>query len=488
MSEKTKGIKLFMTVSGMPVTVHVLSWVILNIVISAYFSVTCYVLAYVAKFRIFMNVPGLLWIGYFFISSFASNSLALLISSVASKDKTGYSLAYFFLMFSFVFQVFMTNPNSTGVFYRKRWLLQVVRTIFEFYPGYNYIKIWNDIVHFSGTFFDIRAGRYVAAEGMTWANVFESYVKFTGQGKSHVPALIDTVWLLFRNITIFYVLIIVFEMTLASNQGVGKNPLSWIKRKILWFVGILFSGRYNIRPQQSFSSSLERHASVTNEERQVDELLNGQAPINKDMMIVNGLTKVFKTGIICSKSQCALNNVKFIANKGEILTILGQNGAGKSTLINIVTGYLQPTSGDAFILGHQLTTNISEIRKFTSLCPQSDIYWQELTVLEHLKIFGIIKGFTNPAQLNLEAHRLLDLVELTDKKDHRIAHLSGGMKRRLSIAISAMGDPQIIIFDEPTNGLDPLKRHAILNLINVRSLEIKERPNPHPHHPFHGRS
>jgi ABC-type glutathione transport system ATPase component len=468
MSEKTKGIKLFMTVSGLPVSVHVLSWTILNITISAYFSFFFYLLAYAAKFRIFMNVPGPLWMGYFFISSFASNSLAMLISSVASKDKTGYSLAYFFLMFSFVFQVFMTNPNSTGVFYRKRWLLQVVRTIFEFYPGYNYIKIWNDIVHFSGTFFDIRAGRYVAAEGMTWANVTEAYVKFTGQGKSHVPALIDSVWLLFRNIAIFYALIFIFEMTLASNQGVGKNPLVWIKRKIAWFFGILFNNRYNITRLQSLSSSIDKHLSVINEDRLVDEQFSGQNPLNTNMMIVNGLTKVFKSGVICPSSQTALNNVKFIAQKGEILTILGQNGAGKSTLINIVTGYLQPTSGDAFILGHQLTTNITEIRRFTSLCPQSDIYWQELTVLEHLKIFGIIKGITNPAHLEIEAQRLLELVELTEKKDHRIAHLSGGMKRRLSIAISAMGDPQIIIFDEPTNGLDPLKRHAILNLITVK--------------------
>jgi ABC-type Na+ transport system ATPase subunit NatA len=457
MTEKSKGIKLFMTVAGLPTSVHVLSWAILNIAISIYFSAVCVGLAYLFQFRVFVQVPPSLWYLYFFLTSFASNSLALLISSFASKDKTGFSLAYIFLMFSFVFQVFMTNPNSTSIFYSKQWLLKVLRRIFEFYPGFNYIKIWNDIIHFSGTYFDIQIGRYVVAPGMTWANVFERYEKFTARGRVHIPSLFDTILILFRNITFFYILIFVFEKTLASNQGVGKNPFSWLFR-------ILFMKRSVMDSTNSISSLSSRHPSVIQEEKKVEELLESN---DKLSLIVNGISRDFSTGYFSTNKQQALKEVKLTANTNEILTILGQNGAGKTTLINIITGYLQPTKGDAMVMGNKLSKDIKEIRRITSLCPQSDIYWQDLTIMEHLMIFGIVKGFIDPEELEAEAHRILNLVELTNKSNQCIGHLSGGMKRRLSIAISAMGDPKIIIFDEPTNGLDPLKRLAVLNLINV---------------------
>jgi ABC-type multidrug transport system ATPase subunit len=153
-----------------------------------------------------------------------------------------------------------------------------------------------------------------------------------------------------------------------------------------------------------------------------------------------------------------------------LVTILGQNGAGKTTLINILTGYLEPSWGEAWIAGRTLTDNTEEIREITSLCPQFDIYWPNLTIEEHLRLFSVIKGLHDSDTLKKEVQRTLKLVGLTEKKDERVEFLSGGMRRRLAIAISTISDPEIIFFDEPTTGLDPVTKDQILNLIKGKEI------------------
>lgn len=147
------------------------------------------------------------------------------------------------------------------------------------------------------------------------------------------------------------------------------------------------------------------------------------------------------------------------------MTILGQNGAGKTTLINILTGYVKATSGDASVMGFDLKTEMKDIRRITSLCPQFDIYWPDMTIREHLELFASIKGYSTGRDLNNEIDRLLEMVGLVEKKTEFVKFLSGGMRRRLSIAISAIGDPKVIFFDEPTTGLDPVTKDQVLTLI-----------------------
>ena len=131
----------------------------------------------------------------------------------------------------------------------------------------------------------------------------------------------------------------------------------------------------------------------------------------------------------------------------------------------MLTGFLEPSWGEAWLAGHSLSDDIKEIREITSLCPQFDIYWPDLTIEEHFVIFSIIKGLHGKEELKREVTRTLELVGLTHKKDERVEYLSGGMRRRLAIGISTISDPRIIFFDEPTTGLDPVTKDNILKLI-----------------------
>ena len=467
MGEKSKGIKLYMTVSGLRPYIGILSWTLYNLMISFYFSAAVCIIALVFGFTFFNNVPFILWFIYFFIIGFAGNLLALFISVIANANKAGFSLAYAFLMFSFVFQVGMTNPNSAHPYYQSDTFLRKIRFIYEFYPGFNYIKIWMDLVYFSGVYFDINQGRFVIGSEFNWNDFFTNYSKATIKGETVFPSIYDSFLLLLRNIVVFYILIFYFEYTLASNQGVSRNPIAWLKNKL----SLCFKRRQMKRElSQSFEDSTslinsEEHNSIKEEQNSVDDLLIGDGKKHFKGIILENICKNYKTGFICRKTNRALINIKFCIRSGEIFTILGKNGAGKTTLMNILTGFLEPNSGEAYLMGYSLRKELAQIRKITSLCPQNDIYWENLTIEEHLCIFAVIKGFTDQRFLVNEINRLLNWIGLADKKHAKIQHLSGGMRRRLSIAISAIGDPKIIIFDEPTTGLDPIRKHAVLNLL-----------------------
>eukprot|EP00698_Gefionella_okellyi_P009613 TRINITY_DN2465_c0_g1_i1.p1 TRINITY_DN2465_c0_g1~~TRINITY_DN2465_c0_g1_i1.p1 ORF type:complete len:861 (-),score=171.86 TRINITY_DN2465_c0_g1_i1:103-2685(-) len=162
----------------------------------------------------------------------------------------------------------------------------------------------------------------------------------------------------------------------------------------------------------------------------------------------------------------ALDSVSFALRKGECFGLLGPNGAGKTTLISILTGLLDLSSGHGYIGGHDVSYEIGTVRHLIGICPQHDILWDELSCLEHLLFYCRLKGV--PADREIEtAQNLLKSVGLQDVPDRLAGQLSGGMKRRLSVAMSLCGDPGIIFMDEPTTGTDPYTRRQLWGVIGA---------------------
>ncbi|VVB03041.1 unnamed protein product [Arabis nemorensis] len=161
---------------------------------------------------------------------------------------------------------------------------------------------------------------------------------------------------------------------------------------------------------------------------------------------------------------CAVNSLRLTLYENQILSLLGHNGAGKSTTISMLVGLLPPTSGDALILGNSIVTNMDEIRKELGVCPQHDILFPELTVREHLEMFGVLKG-VNEDSLESTVADMAEEVGLSDKINTLVRALSGGMKRKLSLGIALIGNSKVIILDEPTSGMDPYSMRLTWQLI-----------------------
>jgi ABC-2 type transport system ATP-binding protein len=150
--------------------------------------------------------------------------------------------------------------------------------------------------------------------------------------------------------------------------------------------------------------------------------------------------------------------------RGEIFGLLGPNGAGKTTTINIVCGLLKADAGEVFINSHSLTDQYQECKHRIGLCPQDLVIWESLTCLEQLELMGRLYN-ANRKAARKKALELLELMGLVDRQHKLATTLSGGMKRRLNIALALVHDPEILILDEPQAGLDPQSRILVREFI-----------------------
>ncbi len=160
----------------------------------------------------------------------------------------------------------------------------------------------------------------------------------------------------------------------------------------------------------------------------------------------------------------AVKGISFEIQKGEIFSLLGPNGAGKTTTISMISGLLEPTSGDALIGGHSITRQPLEAKRLLGVVPQEIALYPTLNSRQNLEFFGRMYGLKG-RDLNQRIDAMLDFVELRDRQRDPIETFSGGMKRRINIAAGLLHDPQVIYMDEPTVGIDPQSRRRILDTV-----------------------
>jgi lipooligosaccharide transport system ATP-binding protein len=189
------------------------------------------------------------------------------------------------------------------------------------------------------------------------------------------------------------------------------------------------------------------------------------------MNAATGLPLVHARGLVKRFGDLvAVDGIDFDVQKGEAFGFLGPNGAGKTSTMRMI-GCVSPPSGGALtILGLDPVAHGAEIRGRLGVVPQQDTLDFELTVRENIIIYGRYFGLPR-RQLRERAEELLDFVQLTERADDRVEPLSGGMKRRLTIARSLVNDPDVLLLDEPTTGLDPQARHTVWD----RLFRLKQR-------------
>lgn len=163
----------------------------------------------------------------------------------------------------------------------------------------------------------------------------------------------------------------------------------------------------------------------------------------------------------------AVQGVGFDVARGEIFSLLGPNGAGKSTIISMLSCLLEPSEGDAQVMGHSIRKEPMEVRASIGVVPQEIALYADLSARENLAFWGKMYGLRG-APLRQRVDEVLEIIGLADRQKGAVSKFSGGMKRRLNVGIALLHRPQVLILDEPTVGIDPQSRRHILD--NVKEL------------------
>lgn len=169
------------------------------------------------------------------------------------------------------------------------------------------------------------------------------------------------------------------------------------------------------------------------------------------------LAKIYDT-------QLAVDGIDLDIKKGELFALLGPNGAGKTTTINMLSCLLKPTSGTARVMGYDINEEPYQIKATIGVSPQETTLSERLNSLENLNLIGHLHGIS-PAKLKTWSRLMLETMGLTNRAKDQVRKFSGGMKRRLNIAMALIHDPKLLFLDEPTLGLDPQARRVVWEYI-----------------------
>uniref|UniRef100_A0A8C5HDU1 P-type phospholipid transporter n=1 Tax=Gouania willdenowi TaxID=441366 RepID=A0A8C5HDU1_GOUWI len=218
---------------------------------------------------------------------------------------------------------------------------------------------------------------------------------------------------------------------------------------LTWYIENVFPGQYGIPKPFYFPFTSSYWCGTT----------PNSSPNAKAGVSVRNLVKIYKTG-----KKLAVDGLSVDFYENQITSFLGHNGAGKTTTMSILTGLFPPTSGTALINGYDIRTDMDSIRKCLGMCPQHNVLFDELTVEEHIYFYARLKGCSS-SEVQTEIEQMINDVGLPHKRKDLSKNLSGGMQRKLSVAIAFVGGSKIVILDEPTAGVDPYSRRGIWELL-----------------------
>lgn len=179
--------------------------------------------------------------------------------------------------------------------------------------------------------------------------------------------------------------------------------------------------------------------------------------MKNDFLVADGIHKSFD-------AVQAVEDISFTIRKQEIFGLLGPNGAGKTTTLRVLSTVLRPDSGDVTIGGYSVLDESSHVRRLIGVCPQDVALYSELSAMDNLVFFGKMTGLRG-REARAMAGPILERVGLTDRAEGVVSKFSGGMKRRLNIAVALIGKPALLLLDEPTVGIDPQSRSHIFDTI-----------------------
>uniref|UniRef100_A0A8C1PX29 P-type phospholipid transporter n=1 Tax=Cyprinus carpio TaxID=7962 RepID=A0A8C1PX29_CYPCA len=232
---------------------------------------------------------------------------------------------------------------------------------------------------------------------------------------------------------------------------------------LAWYLDNVFPGQYGIGRPFYFPLQPSYWLKPMPQPSQVPDSGNPFFEPEPEGLII-GVSVQDLVKVYSKNSRPAVDCLNMNFYESQITSFLGHNGAGKTTTLSILTGLFPPTSGTAYIYGKDIRTEMDAIQQSLGMCPQYNILFNHLTVEEHILFYSLLKGRDRKEAMQ-EVENMLEDLGLPHKRDEEAQNLSGGMQRKLSVAMAFVGGSKVVILDEPTSGVDPYSRRSIWDLL-----------------------
>ncbi|XP_068066093.1 cholesterol transporter ABCA5 isoform X2 [Anomalospiza imberbis] len=419
-AEKERKLKEFLKILGLHDTAFWLSWVLLYVSLIFVMSILMAVIATASS--LFPQSSAFVIFLLFFLYGVSSVFFALMLTPLFKKSKhVGIVEFLATLVFGFVGLNIVLLEDFPKSFV---WILSPLCQC-SFLIGVAQVMHLEDYED-GATFANINAGPY--------------------------PLCISLVLLVLDSI--FYLLVAVYlDQVIPGEFGLRRTPFFFMKPS--------FWSKHRKNYKELYESSINGSLSFSEIVEPVPSEFQG-----KEAIRISCVQKTFRKK---GETVEALRNLSFDIYEGQITALLGHSGTGKTTLMNILCGLCPPTDGFVSVYGHRVSEidEMLEVRQIAGVCPQADIHFDILTVEENLSIFAAIKGIPQNDLIQEVQKVLLDL-EMQPIRDNQAKKLSGGQKRRLSVGVAVLGNPKVLLLDEPTAGMDPCSRHIVWNLLRSR--------------------
>eukprot|EP00245_Coleochaete_scutata_P012781 TRINITY_DN5005_c0_g1_i1.p1 TRINITY_DN5005_c0_g1~~TRINITY_DN5005_c0_g1_i1.p1 ORF type:complete len:1006 (-),score=193.03 TRINITY_DN5005_c0_g1_i1:975-3992(-) len=461
-ADKENKLRQAMATMGLLDSVYWTTWLFWEMGLAVIYSLLLVLFGMMFQFDFFLNNSFFVLFFVFFLFQVNMTGFAFLLSTFQKKTATSVIVGFAVFLLGFLTQLVVVS----GVPYAKQFQKQIW-VMFSIFPP-NLLAI---ALKYLGD-----ATSTKEDPGISWAGRKECSFNNDFGASTCVLTMHGIYSWLIGTFCLWLVLALYLDNVLPDVNGV---------RKTLWF--FLSPSYWTGRGAPTATSTYAGGDIVPDDEDVIQEMnlvkeqaKNGLEPGTSIAIRVQGLQKWFGGGIECqccflicckckkSKPFQAVKGSYFNIEQDKLFCLLGPNGAGKTTTFNCLTGIIPVTSGDALVYGDSIRNSsaMTRIRRYMGVCPQFDILWNELSGREHLRLFANIKGL--PAnQIEDEAVELLEKVKLTEAGNMRSSSYSGGMKRRLSVAIALIGDPKVVYLDEPTTGMDPISRRYVWDIIEA---------------------
>ncbi|KFK34073.1 hypothetical protein AALP_AA5G099000 [Arabis alpina] len=459
-TEKELKLRQAMTMMGVFDTAYWLSWLTWEGILTAISALLIVLFGMMFQFDFFLKNSFPVVFLLFMLFQFNMIGLAFMLSAFISKSSSATTVGFFVFLVGFVTQL----ATSFGFPYANNFS-RTMRALWSLFPPNTFSQGLKLLADATSTPQD---------PGISWSKRAECA---PNDDTDCVISINDIYLWLLGTFFLWFVLALYFDNIVPNASGVRKSIFYFLKPGY-------WTGKGGNRVEEggicSCTGSVPPVDHITPDDEDVleEETLVKQhsmeGVVDPNVAVqIRGLAKTYPgtTKFGCCKCKKtapyhALKGLWMNIAKDQLFCLLGPNGAGKTTTINCLTGINPVTGGDALIYGNSIRSSVgmSNIRKMIGVCPQFDILWDALSGEEHLHLFARIKGLP-PASINSMVEKSLAEVKLTEAGKIRSGSYSGGMKRRLSVAVSLIGDPKLVFLDEPTTGMDPITRRHVWDII-----------------------